>query len=131
MRKLNFIGLFILIAFSCSAQKAISFDGGSYTVNGKLAGLKDGAKVYLFHKYEDKVTGDSTTVKSGKFTFKGETPEPNMYWLQLEPKAKTLLIFFIDKGKVTLDGKADSLPYATVKSGPAHEDDIVYWDIFK
>ncbi|MFL5754589.1 MAG: redoxin domain-containing protein [Bacteroidia bacterium] len=131
MRKFILTASFILPALFSLAQKAISFDGGNYTINGKLSGLKDGDKIYLFHKYDDKVVGDSTTVKAGKFAFKGQTPEPNLYWLQLSPKAKTILIFFIDKGKVTLDGKADSLPYVNVKSGPSQEDYVVYGNIFR
>jgi thiol-disulfide isomerase/thioredoxin len=131
MRKLVLSALFLLPAMAGLAQSAISFDGGSYTINGQLSGVKDGDKIYLFHKYEDKVVGDSTVAKAGKFVFKGKTTEPNLYWLQLAPRAKNILIFFIDKGKVVIDGKADSISFAKVKSGPSQADYIAYTEIFK
>lgn len=131
MRKSILSGLLLLTVMTGLAQKNITFDGGSYTINGKLDGLKDGDKLYLYHKYDEQVVGDSTTAKGGKFVFKGKTPEPNMYWLQLAPKARTLLPFFIDKGKVTIEGKVDSISSAVVKNGPTQEDYIAYGNLFK
>jgi peroxiredoxin len=131
MTRITIIFFLALFSLQLHAQKGSSLKEADYSIKGKLNGLKDGSKIYLSHKYNDKVLTDSATAKGGNFSFKGTTPEANMYWLQLAPNAKTALIFFIDEGKVNIDGKADSLPFAKVKSGVTQDDYISYGNLFK
>ena len=45
--------------------------GGSYTVNGNLAGVKAPAKAYLGYMADGKPKMDSTVIQNGSFVFKG------------------------------------------------------------
>ena len=93
-----------------------------FTLNATLKGTSDNSYIYLSHKYDDVFITDSVKVKGEKVTFKGKTPEPNMYWITLKRNENPTLIFFIDGGKVEITGKADSLGKAAVKAGPTQED---------
>jgi len=105
-----------LISLSAMAQKAESF-----TIEGELMGLKEGQYVYLTCKWNEKIITDSAKVSLIKFKFKGTTPEPNMYWFYTEPTSQKYLIFFIDKGLVSIKGTTTDLMNAEVTSGSTNE----------
>jgi peroxiredoxin len=87
-----------------------------------IKGMPDGSYLYISHKYDDKFFTDSALVKGEKAVFKGKTPESNMYWITRRKNENPTLIFFIDGGKVEVNGHADSLAKAVVKAGPTQED---------
>lgn len=94
----------------------------NFTINGKLTGINDGNWVYLTHKYNDQTNIDSALVLNGSFTFTGSTPEPNMYWISPVKNAQGGLIFFIDNGTISINGRIDSLPFAKVNAGKTQKD---------
>ncbi|MEO8760103.1 MAG: DUF4369 domain-containing protein, partial [Bacteroidia bacterium] len=96
MKKLTLIS-FLLIATTGFSQ------GKAYVINGNIKNVADNSYIYLSHKYNDVTHTDSTLVKGEKFTFKGKTPEPNMYWLTLtKTDANPTLIFFVDNTNITV-----------------------------
>lgn len=93
-----------------------------FILTANIKGAADNSYVYLGHKLNDVLNVDSAKVKGEKATFKGTSPEPNMYWITLRKSDNPTLIFFIDGGKVEVNGKSDSLAKAIVKAGPTQED---------
>ncbi len=93
-----------------------------FTLTAHIKGATDDSYVYLGHKLNDVIQSDSAKVKGEKATFKGKTPEANMYWITFKKNENPTLIFFIDGGKVEIAGKIDSLGKATVKAGPTQDD---------
>jgi len=93
-----------------------------FTLTAHIKGATDDSYIYLGHKLNDVIQGDSAKVKGEKATFKGKTPEPNMYWITSKKNENPILIFFIDGGKVEINAKIDSLGKATVKAGTTQDD---------
>ncbi|MBC7864419.1 MAG: AhpC/TSA family protein [Bacteroidia bacterium] len=106
--------LFISCSFFAQEKK--------FTIDAELKGVPDNTLMFLTHKYNDAFLFDSCLTKDGKFSFKGVTPEPNMYWITNKKNANPALIFFIDGGKVEVSGKIDSMATAKVKAGKTQED---------
>lgn len=112
MKKLLF--LFCIISAAVTAQEK------KFSLTAQIKGCTDGKKIFLVHKYNDKLIADSAICTKEQIKFKGSTPEPNMYWLTLQKTANPLLVFFIDAGQVTITGHIDSLSKASVKAGKTH-----------
>ncbi len=109
--------VFMLFVFSATAQEANKRILKSYTVSGKIAGLKN-EKVYLYtNDAEEKIT-DSTFAKKGSFSFKGKIGEPLFYILKIEGKQQQLG-FFLESGKIMIKGHKDSLFQSTVLGSPS------------
>src|ERR1035437_4730903 len=86
-----------------------------FTLTANVKGATDNSYIFLSHKLNDIIQSDSAKVKEEKATFKGKTPEPNMYWITSKKNENPTLIFFIDGEKVEINAKIDSLGKATVK----------------
>jgi len=93
----------------------------AYTISGKIAGLKDG-KIYLS---ADNGKTDSVLAKDGRFSFKGEMPEPMFYILKL-PGQNGGKGFFAEPGKITITGIKDSL-YNAVVTGSELQQQLEEW----
>src|ERR1700748_119255 len=115
MKKLTLISL-LFIATTVFSQ------GKSYVINGTIKKVTDNSYIYLSHKYDDVTHVDSALVKGEKFTFKGKTPEPNMYWITLTKTENPSLIFFVDNTNITVFADMDSLSTARIKGGATQED---------
>jgi len=94
----------------------------SFTVNANLKGAKNDLYLYMLHKVNDVLFTDSAKAKDEKVSFKGKLKEPNMYWFALKKNANAALVFFVDGGKVEINGHIDSIPAARVKAGKTQED---------
>ncbi len=103
MKKLLF--LLMLIPFMVSAQK-------TYSINGKLPGIKVPAKAYLV-LYRDNAWKeiDSVEIKDGQFQFTGSVDEPQQAILAVKPSGaprdKTpsdTQGFFIENSKISISG---------------------------
>ena len=106
----------ILLLLSCSALSAIAQTPFTFSINGSLKNVKDNAKTYVHHKWDNKTYTDSVKVKAGKFTYTGKSAEPNMYWITKTSNVNDQpnLIFFVDAGKINVTAHIDSLPFAKV-----------------
>jgi peroxiredoxin len=110
--------LFILIFATNSffAQKNKVF-----IINGKIQGLPVGNFLYLSHKWEDKLITDSIKITGDEFKFKGETSEPNMYWLYTNPSSQQFLVFFIDGGEIKISGNYSTFTQSQIIAGTSQD----------
>ena len=113
------MSMLMLLPLIGAAQK-------SYTINGKISGLNEPAKVYLItmqsNQFKDK---DSATVVNGQFEFKGSVNQPQQAALRLKrintPGSKyrqDMLEFFLENSQIQVQAK-DSIKYASVSGSLA------------
>lgn len=122
MKKLGFI-LFVLCLSNYGwSQKAFSF-----TINGEIKNYSK-PYIYLFHKWDNIDYVDSIKIVKGKFSFKGKSEEPNMYWFTTENNInfQPNFAFFVDEGKSIVNLKGDSIAYSSAKGGQTQADHIEY-----
>jgi len=74
----------ILLILSTVAFLASCQDKTTYTLKGKVEGVEDGTKVYLYEDLLRRVVTDSTTVKDNQFIFEGKLDKPVMRSLKVE-----------------------------------------------
>ncbi len=96
----------LLIALFVSCQQSNT----GYKIIGELTGAGDGTKIALapFAKYDVKPEAE-TTVESGKFSFKGEVPEPREYFLVLGNKEDYYRIM-IENASIKIKGRVVKRP---------------------
>jgi len=91
------------IMISCTEQPATS-----YTIEGNLQGIPNGAKVELIpgatHKDEKPVA--ESVVTDSKFTFTGIADEPRMFYIHVAD-SRGLAKIMIENGKITLTGNVE------------------------
>ena len=107
----------------------------TFKINGKVKGLKNGDKVYLFYQLGDQTKSDSANVQNGSFYFTGAVTNPVQASLYLNKnplvskavKGENLDIFrfYVEAGKLTLNA-ADSLKHIKV-TGSAINKDYTEW----
>ncbi|MBS1647792.1 MAG: AhpC/TSA family protein [Bacteroidetes bacterium] len=116
------------IGTTCLLLAAINVfsQGKSFVINGTIKKVNDNAYVYLSHIYNEQTQIDSALVKNEKFTFKGKTPEPNMYWITLHKNETPQLIFFADNAPITIAADADSMAHAKINGGTT-QNDYKHW----
>ncbi|GAA4298424.1 TlpA disulfide reductase family protein [Aestuariibaculum suncheonense] len=96
----NILVLVVLtLILSCKKETSKGFE-----LEGNLSGVANGTKISLqpFAKYETKPEFEAT-VENGKFSFKGEVPEPRMYHLVLG-EGKAYYFIMIENSTIKLDG---------------------------
>ncbi len=97
-----------------------------FVINGTIKKAADNSYIYLTHKYNDIAIIDSALVKGEKFTFKGKTPEPNVYYITLKKIENPQLTFFVDNTNITIYASIDSIAFAKVKGGIT-QDEYEIW----
>lgn len=124
----HFISIIVLFSSSMMAQSSYN-----YNISGNAINAKEGAYIYLHHKWNNKDITDSAKIKGGKFNFSGKGYEPNMFWLNLSNNInfQPNLIFFVDGGKTTIDVNLDSLAFGKVSGGPTQADYLEYSSFMK
>lgn len=102
MKYLRFL-VFVLVAMTaCTSEPG-------YKVSGNLSGLDDSTMVFLKARIDGNyVTADSVFAKSGSFEFTGSVDHPDIYYLQVDNKRGSLLLF-MDNAEMKITGNADSL----------------------
>lgn len=96
--------------------------GKGFVINGTLRNTPADSYIFLTHKYNDITHTDSALMVKGKFTFKGKTPEPNMYWITLRKTDNPALVFFADNTAISVSASADSMANAVIKGGKTEEE---------
>lgn len=92
-----------IVIMSCGKQAATS-----YTIEGELEGIADSTKIELVEgatrKNEKPIA--ETVVLNGKFSFKGSTQEPRMFYIRVADSygAKKLIV---ENGSIRLKGKVE------------------------
>ncbi|WP_310556726.1 TlpA disulfide reductase family protein [Flavobacterium sp.] len=102
----------------------ISCNSTSYEVTGEIKGIADGTKVFL--EKQDPKTGvvaiDTVKVLKGKFTFEGESKEPEIHLIQVE-NTQGKIPFVLENGNITVVINKDSITKAKL-SGTYNNDEL-------
>ncbi|WP_216848924.1 TlpA disulfide reductase family protein [Pedobacter sp. L105] len=125
MKKLYFF-ILCLIPISLMAQ-------GDFTLDGKVGGLKNGDKIYMFSQPDGQKRIDSANVLNGSFHFSGNLPHPEYATIVLNVnplvnKTATNLDvfhFYIEAGKIGLTAP-DSLKHITITGSPINKENIEF-----
>lgn len=122
MRKVFSIG-FIILSFSSVAQN--SFD---YEIEGELKGLKNDT-LYLSIMSAGNARPERIMLgaTNDKFSYKGSVTQKSVVWAQLDNKRRNLgnFTFFLDNGKIKINGNIDTLSHTRV-TGTASNNDYTY-----
>lgn len=85
----------------------------SYTINGTIAGIADGVKIYLNRADENNLVAiDSTTTLQGKFTFQGTQKESAERYItfQTEEMSRPMILdIFLENGNIDIDIAEESI----------------------
>ncbi len=92
-------GLLMLVS-SCSRQ-------GSYTINGKIDGLKGEVVLYTMNDSGIVAPSDTVITENGEFTFQGTVASP--YMARLTFNGARVPEFFLENRAIAVTGHADSL----------------------
>lgn len=128
MKTLTKISILLLIlSMNTRLHLAQSSSPIKYVIKGTIKGNKY-SKIYLHHKWNNDFKTDSAIIKNGTFTFKGTTPEINMYWFTFDKSATSVpnIPFFIDQPQITAYINTDSLFNAKIKGGKEQEYYVYY-----
>ena len=117
--------LLVCLAFVHLCQGQSSF---TYEIKGEIKGLKNDT-VYLSIMSNDAKGPERILVpgNNDKFTYKGKADKPAIVWAQTKLKGSNNgnFTFFIEKGKIKMEGSNDDL--ATIKvTGTTGNDDYAY-----
>lgn len=110
------VGLLMMLPFFLHAQEEKTF-----TISGKLKGMKNIEWVYLDYMNGLNPVQDSAAVKKGRYKFTGEITEPSFFRVQVKPNDSTqpktpghTLVTFLEAAKIKISSK-DSLSNARIK----------------
>ncbi len=114
MKNFGFILIMLLAMASCQTNST------SYSVSGNIEGLDSGT-IYLVKAVNgEAVVEDSSAVNAGNFSFEGEAPIPEMFYLRLN-ESDYFTQFFLENGDINVAAKKDSLSMAKVSGSPAND----------
>ncbi len=120
MKKIAFIALLSTLLFSCSKVK-----DGEFILEGEAKGVANGKKVVL-HKQDDSlgmIPVDTTSIKDGKFTFKGKVKEPFMHLVQIEGINIETFYTVLESGEIKMVIDKDSIQKTRI-SGTYNNDEM-------
>lgn len=103
MQKIILIVILAIISYSCSEP--------GYRIDVKIDGIPDGRTVLLKKQENRKIVNvDTTTVKDGKFSFKGEIKEPILFGIFIDSIKDIGIMPFVDvNSKISVIAYKDSL----------------------
>jgi thiol-disulfide isomerase/thioredoxin len=121
---LLFLLVFIIGFSSANAQDS------AFSIHGNLEKINSGT-IYLSIYEDAKTLKDSTSIKDGKFEFKGYVTTPFFATLTMPEKENDYFTFYIEPSEITISGRADSLKLLSVKGSPVNDDDKMLKDRLK
>ena len=122
MKKLPYlIAALFLFNISTQAQDSI------FVVNGKLDKIKTGV-IYLNIYQNSKTVLDSAIIKGGNFKFTGVVHKPYFATLTMPEKKDDYFTFYIEPGKMDINGRANELKKLSIKDGGLNADDKMLKD---
>ena len=116
MKNLSIIILSVFLLFSCGKEKK------NMQVNGRIKGLQKGT-VYL-EKIKDTILVKVDSAKlynEDTFLLQDNIESPEMYFISLSG-SKTIIPFFAEKGKITIDADIDDLAKKTKIKGSKNQE---------
>jgi len=91
-----------IFALAFTAALFISCNKEGYTISGDVKGFDDGTVVYINRIEESTgfVKMDSTEIQGGKFEFKGENPDLDLYFIELGTTQEFAFPFVWENGSI-------------------------------
>lgn len=125
-----FVVLFAVAICGCkqsSTGNNSSASDSTFTLTGSITGF-DSGWVYLLRRDTLKETADSVRVNHGAFTYSGHASSPQYYLLGISngQEKEYRLGFFVEGGKINLNGNLDSMHAAVVSGSPAQDEYILF-----
>lgn len=114
MKKLSIFLLVIIFLISCTRKN------DSYTIKGKVTGID--AEMIILQKYETDqwIKIDSSRIENGKFTFKGTTALPEMWYLAIKEK-QVFAPLFVENSMIDVEIFTDSTDKVNIKGSISHD----------
>ncbi len=109
--------LIMMVSAGCNNTKS------PFVLTGTIAGITEGT-IIMSH-IDEEFPADTAVIKNGKFEFKGDIPEPDMYFLEIPEKEASMLLY-AENSKITITGRIDSLDNATISGSKTHDDYIMH-----
>lgn len=127
-----------ILVFAMVCLPFIALAQKTFTLNGKIAGLKNGDKIYLSYRNDAGDLLDSSVVADGKFAFKGILGFPTKADVTLNkifnPRMRGFngdrLSFYLEPSTIHIAGK-DSLKNAIVSGSAANDDEMKLQSLLK
>ncbi len=91
-----------IFALAFTAALFISCNKEGYTISGDVKGFDDGTVVYINRIEESTgfIKMDSTEIQGGKFEFKGENPDLDLYFIELGTTQEFAFPFVWENGSI-------------------------------
>lgn len=90
-----------IFALAFTAAVLVSCNKDGYTISGDVKGFEDGTKVYINKQDVNGFTKiDSTEIMGGTFSFKGEKPEMDIYFIELGKTQEFAFPFILENGDI-------------------------------
>ncbi|MFD2286678.1 redoxin domain-containing protein [Pedobacter petrophilus] len=130
--KTKLIVLLILTGLYFSAVAQQKTPDVQYTITGKLKGIKEPAKAYMYYQYQG-FHKDSAVVTNGQFTMKGSAPLPMKAFVLLAQAGQNIyshpsmdqVAVYLQNGTITIESP-DSLKHAKVGGTQLNRDQQDY-----
>jgi len=114
MRKFSTFLLVVILLASCARKT------DSYTIDGKVNDVDSGMIFMQKYEIDQWVKIDSAKLDHGKFTFKGKTTLPEMWYLVMNEK-QVLIPLFVENSRITLEIYADSVDKVNITGSASHD----------
>ncbi|MEO5947706.1 MAG: TlpA disulfide reductase family protein [Chitinophagaceae bacterium] len=117
---LNLTLLFCFVSFQSSSQSTYK-----YEIKGEIKGLKnDTLYLNIMSANTAKLEKTLIAASNDKFSYKGQADKPVMVWAQTTAKRgdNGNFTFFIEEGKIKIDGSNDDLTHVQVIGTPNNND---------
>src|SRR3982750_3144719 len=99
----------------------------SFTVNGAVTGLADGAEIKITNTNDNGEVAKGKVTK-GKFSLSGSIPEPSLYYIVLGKQQPQHL--FLENKVISITGDVNKPKELKVTGSKSHLDFIEFRDIF-
>ncbi len=114
MNKLSIFLLVSIFLISCARKN------DSYTIKGNVIGVDTGMIILQKYETDQWVKIDSTRIENGKFTFKGTTALPEMWYLTIKEK-QVFVPLFVENSMIDVEVIADSIDKVNIKGSISHD----------
>lgn len=116
------------IALLLTTLTLFSCKNDSFSIEGKVDGIKDGTKVFL-EKAGDlgPVPIDTTTIKNGTFEFEGKIESPDLGFISIDGvidpqyKSRKTIALIIENGTVNVNFNKDNVQKSIIEGTPNNE----------
>jgi thiol-disulfide isomerase/thioredoxin len=103
--------------------------GPGFTIQGKLAGLPEGSRVFVTDASNPTDTVAGGLVKAGQFVVSGHVSEPNLYEVNFAA-AKKKLPLFIGNDKMSMSGSVAEIAAIRTSGSPTNDDFVAFQSMF-